>query len=150
MYDTKVRSFLRPFFRLEVIRSTSEFNDGIYNRSSCASVRLRDQTKTLCRGYVLLGIRGEDDDSVLEGLEKVESRWQTWLGWMTCPKGSLSFLQKQGYYRALLSEWRFVTRMISLRVFLHFCVGYRHTNQELFIGKSSLERILKKSQKSII
>ena len=74
MYDTKVRSFLRPFFRLEVIRSTSEFNDGIYNRSSCASVRLRDQTKTLCRGYVLLGIRGEDDDSVLEGLEKVESR----------------------------------------------------------------------------
>ena len=55
MYDTKVRSFLRPFFRVEVIRSTSEFNDGIYNRSSCASVRLRDRTKNLCRGYVLLG-----------------------------------------------------------------------------------------------
>ena len=52
--------------------------------------------------------------------------------------------------RTLLSDRRFVTRMISLRVFLHFCVGYRHTNQELFIGKSSLERILKKSQKSII
>ena len=55
-----------------------------------------------------------------------------------------------GSHCALLSDRRFVTRMISLRVFLHFCVGYRHTNQELFIGKSSLERILKKSQKSII
>ena len=49
---------------------------------------------------------------------------------------------------ALLSGRRFVTRMISLRVFLHFCVGHRHTNQELSSGKSSLERILKKSKKT--
>ena len=33
---------------------------------------------------------------------------------------SMSFL--------LLSGRRFVTRMISLWVFLHFCVGHRHTN----------------------
>ena len=46
---------------------------------------------------------------------------------------------------ALLSDRRFVTRIISLRVFLHFFVGYRSTNQELSSGKSSLERILKKS-----
>ena len=52
--------------------------------------------------------------------------------------------------RTLLSDRRFVTRMISLRVFLHFRVGYRNTNQDLSSGKSSIERILKKSQKFMI
>ena len=33
-------------------------------------------------------------------------------------------------YQSLLSDRRFVTRMISLEVFLHFCVGHGHTNQE--------------------
>ena len=48
--------------------------------------------------------------------------------------------------RALLSDRGFVT-MISLWLFLHFCVGHRHTNQEIPSGNSSLERILKKTQK---
>ena len=60
---------------------------------------------------------------------------------------------KRGFIKlgdTLLSDRRFVIRMTSLRVFLHFCAGHRHTNQELSSGKSSLERILKRSQKFII
>ena len=60
---------------------------------------------------------------------------------------------KRGFIKlgdTLLSDRRFVIRMTSLRVFLHFCAGHRHTNQELSSGKSSLERILKKNQKFII
>ena len=53
-------------------------------------------------------------------------------------------------YMSLLSDRRFVTRMTSLQVFLYFCVGHRHTNQKLLSRKSSLERILKKSQIFII
>ena len=48
--------------------------------------------------------------------------------------------------RALLSDRGFVT-MISLWLFLHFCVDHWHTKQELSSGKSSLERILKKKSK---
>ena len=49
---------------------------------------------------------------------------------------------------ALRSDRGFVTRMISLWVFLHFCVGHRHKNQKLSSGKSSLERIFKKVKNS--